>query len=86
MADPTGARRERLIALVARSFHEVYEELAPTHGWKTQERSQVPWNDVPEGNRKLMVATVDRLIDDGVIELGPALTRPLPAITNASER
>lgn len=43
---------------VARSFHEKYEELAPQHGYKTREESAVPWNKVPENNKKLMIETV----------------------------
>jgi hypothetical protein len=51
---------------LARMFHETYEELAPSHGWETQERSRKDWDKVPAENRSLMVATAQRLIDQGV--------------------
>lgn len=43
---------------IARLFHETYERLAPDHGYTTRRESAVPWEDVPERNRSLMVATV----------------------------
>lgn len=41
---------------LAQSFHEAYERLAPSFGYKTREASAKPWADVPEQNRALMVA------------------------------
>jgi len=41
---------------LARRFHEIYETLAPSFEWTTQERSRVPWNELPPENRKLMIA------------------------------
>lgn len=41
---------------LARLFHEAYERLAPEHGYETRRESAVPWEDVPERNRALMVA------------------------------
>ncbi len=52
---------------IARRFHEVYEELAPVYGWQTQERSAVPWDDVPPENKRVMVKTVTRLIHEGAL-------------------
>ena len=40
----------------ARLFHETYERLAPTFGYETRRESAVPWEDVPEDNRRLMTA------------------------------
>lgn len=42
---------------VARWFHEAYETLAPSYAYETRPASAVPWEDVPEQNRRLMVAT-----------------------------
>lgn len=42
---------------VAKLFHATYEELAPAHGWDTQEASRRSWEEVPASNRTLMVAT-----------------------------
>jgi hypothetical protein len=54
---------------VAREFHEAYEELAGTFHYKTREASAVPWADVPDKNKSLMIAVVDRLIYTHVIEV-----------------
>jgi hypothetical protein len=48
-------------AEVAELFHQAYEALAPLHGYETREASAVPWADVPEANRRLMIATVGRV-------------------------
>jgi len=41
---------------LARRFHETYERLAPSFGYETRKDSAVPWESVPEKNRKLMIA------------------------------
>ena len=41
---------------LARLFHETYERLAPEFGYKTREASAVPWDDVPDNNKALMIA------------------------------
>lgn len=53
---------------VARAFHEVYERLAPEHGYETRPESAVAWDAVPERNRRLMVAVVADLRRRGIIE------------------
>lgn len=52
---------------VAQRFHELYEELAPSHGWETQDVSRVPWDAVPHENQGLMRSVVRRLIEEGTI-------------------
>lgn len=47
---------------LARMFHETYERLAPDYGYKTREASAVPWDDVPEPNRSLMIAVADEVL------------------------
>lgn len=42
---------------VARLFHDTYERLAPFYGYETRRESAVPWEDVPEQNKRLMVET-----------------------------
>lgn len=42
---------------LAKMFHDSYEELAPLFGYKTRTESAVPWEQVPENNRKLMIST-----------------------------
>lgn len=58
---------------IAREFHAAYEALAPSVGYRTRKASAVPWEQVPEYNRALMVATVDRLLRDHLIDPGPGL-------------
>ena len=41
---------------LARRFHETYEALAPSFNYKTRDASAVPWKEVPEANRSLMIA------------------------------
>jgi hypothetical protein len=55
---------------IAARFHAAYEELAPEHGYVTRQESAVPWEQVPMTNRSLMTASVQRLLDDGVIKEG----------------
>ena len=41
---------------LARKFHEAYERLAPEFNYTTRKASAVPWDSVPENNRRLMIA------------------------------
>ena len=52
---------------IARKFHEAYEDLAPSHGYETREASRKPWAEVPQNNKSLMIAVIDRLLSNGVI-------------------
>lgn len=56
--------------LIAGIFHATYETLAPEHGYETRKASAVAWDDVPESNRSLMIATVRNMLDMGVITPG----------------
>lgn len=47
---------------LAQLFHESYEELAPGFGYETRRASAVPWAEVPEPNRSLMVAVAGRVL------------------------
>lgn len=49
---------------VARRFHELYERLAPNFGYETRRESAVPWEQVPENNRRLMICVADVLLDE----------------------
>ena len=40
----------------ARDFHDTYERTAPQFGYETRPESAKPWAEVPEKNRKLMIA------------------------------
>lgn len=47
---------------LARRFHEAYERLAPEYGHETRRESAVPWDQVPERDRALMVAVCRELV------------------------
>ncbi len=47
---------------LAEAFHENYERLAPSHGYETRDDSRTEWKDVPEKNKKLMVATATAIL------------------------
>lgn len=59
-----------IAASIAQAFHESYERQAPEFGYKTREASAVPWEDVPEDNKTLMIAVAQDLLDTGVIDPG----------------
>jgi hypothetical protein len=48
---------------LAKLFHETYEELAPNYGYTTRRSSAVPWEDVPEPNKSLMIAVAKRVLE-----------------------
>lgn len=52
---------------VAQRFHELYEELASEHGYTPRKETSVPWDEVPEPNRSLMLAVAKHLLDEGSI-------------------
>ena len=47
---------------LAQRFHEAYERLAPHYHYETRRESAVPWSEVPEPNRSLMVAAAAEVI------------------------
>ena len=47
---------------VARLFHETYERLAPSFKYKTRDATRVPWEQVPERNKRLMVAVAAEVL------------------------
>lgn len=49
---------------LAQKFHEHYEKLAPNFSYKTRPENAVPWKDVPENNKQLMIAVVQALQKD----------------------
>jgi len=62
---------------IARQFHEAYERLAPKHGYETRKASAVPWNEVPENNRMLMMAVVEEVVLPIIAELKKQIERQL---------
>lgn len=49
---------EAELKTIAKQFHKTYERLAVEYGWKSQESCQVPFEQLPEENRELMLAVV----------------------------
>ena len=47
---------------LAKQFHETYERLAPAFDYKTREASAKPWSEVPEDNKKLMIAVCNEVL------------------------
>ncbi len=47
---------------LAKRFHETYERLAPEYGYETCKESRKKWYDVPEKNRKLMIAVCEEIL------------------------
>jgi hypothetical protein len=64
---------------LAEFFHTTYERLAPQYGYKTREESAVPWSEVPDDNKQLMIATCAEVLRklDPLTALA-ARDRPLP--------
>lgn len=56
--------------LIAKRFHEVYEDLTPTMGLETQERSRKTWEELPIENKWLMVKVVEQLMEEKIIYKG----------------
>jgi hypothetical protein len=48
---------------LAQFFHETYERLAPNYGYTTRRSSAVPWEEVPEPNKSLMIAVCERVLE-----------------------
>lgn len=47
---------------LAQQFHETYERLAPSFGYETRKASAKPWSDVPEQNKRLMIAVCAEIL------------------------
>ena len=47
---------------LAEFFHETYENLAPRYDYDTRLASKVPWSQVPERNKKLMIAVAEKVL------------------------
>ncbi len=47
---------------LAKLFHATYERLAPEYGYKTRKESAKPWDEVPDQNKRLMIATCEHVL------------------------
>ncbi len=61
---------------LAKLFHDLYECNAPDFGYETRKETCVPWDEVPENNKKLMISVVAMILDrHSPTELGYYVTR-----------
>lgn len=66
---------------LAKLFHETYERLAPEFGYKTRPESATGWDQVPDNNKRLMVATAEVVLtalydEHGLPWNGPMILMP----------
>ncbi len=47
---------------LAELFHETYEKLAPIFKYETRLKTRVPWKNVSEPNRALMITTAQVIL------------------------
>jgi ribosomal protein L37E len=47
---------------IAELFHTTYERLAPAFGYETRRESAVSWQQVPEANKRLMIAVAGEVL------------------------
>ena len=47
---------------VAKLFHETYERLAPVYNYETRQETRVSWEEVPERNKRLMIAVAAEVL------------------------
>jgi hypothetical protein len=48
---------------LAELFHSTYERLAPAFGWRTKKGCNVPFAQLPQRNKALMVATCQTVLN-----------------------
>jgi len=53
---------------IAKAFHESYERQAGDYNYTTRKSSAVPWEAVPDNNKRLMIAVATDLLDQGIIK------------------
>ena len=58
--------------IIAKRYHEVYEELLPTMGseWENAGHAKKSWEELPIENRWLMVKVIEQLMEEKVIYKG----------------
>lgn len=69
----TDTELDRQAEAIARHFHRTYDRLSASFGWTPQPSARgKDFDELPESNRALMVATVRGLLDAQVISPGDA--------------
>jgi hypothetical protein len=67
---------------VAKIFHEAYERLAPAFGYETREATHETWENVPERNKRLMIAVTAEVL---AMLFPPEVSTSLPDETKSSD-
>jgi len=68
---------------LAQQFHETYERLAPQYNYQTRKASAVPWSDVPENNKRLMIAVCTEILEKTPTKASPDMLEQVEVtITN----
>jgi len=66
---------------LAKAFHETYERLAPSYGYETRKESAKPWSEVPEKNKRLMIAVCSEILN--MVATDETVRRIKPSIAAA---
>lgn len=81
MSEESQSRHDSAPEALAQRFHETYERLAPGFGYETRKESAVPWANVPERNKALMVAVCSEILEINLLSSGEHGT-PTPAVSD----
>jgi predicted chitinase len=49
---------------LAQRFHETYERLAPSFNYSTRQATAVPWDELPDENKRLMIAVCEVILEE----------------------
>jgi len=69
---------------LAELFHSTYERLAPAFGWRTKKGCNVPFAQLPQRNKALMVATCQTVLN-ALQECGAVAEQHTTAASQNSE-
>ena len=69
---------------MARMFHELYEEFAPRYNYTTRKESAIPWDELPENHKQLMVDVCWSIITAHAPQEPSVPVRELKAWRNAA--
>lgn len=47
---------------MAKMFHDKYEKLAPSFGYKTRKATAKSWFEIPDNNKNLMIAVAQEIL------------------------
>lgn len=61
---------------IAKRFRETYERLAPQFGYRTRKETSKPWDQMPEQNKRLMIAVCAEILAAPAPQPAPATTMP----------